>query len=251
MRTDERKTSRDHWDNFYSANPRFRLPSKLIVATRNLQRLLKPHINRGDKVLEIGFAPGKQLAYIAKQYGADVAGVDYSDTGIAIARKLFAELGIVGDLRKEDIFRTSFEAGTFDFIYSVGVIEHFNDPRELVRIHVDLLKPGGVTLILIPNYGGHYGKLQKYFDPENLLIHNLKIMTCEAMRDLAPADLADEVRAFKSGRIDPSQLSLGQKWPRQVAKVFHLFFTALGGLQPFDIPALCPWIGLEIRKKQA
>jgi hypothetical protein len=40
--------------------------------------------------------------------------------------------------------------------------------------YLGLLKPGGKALIIIPNYGVIYGRLQQYFDPENLALHNHK-----------------------------------------------------------------------------
>lgn len=196
-------------------------------------------------VLEIGFAPGKQLAYVARMFGARVTGLDFSLHGVTFAKEMFERLGIPADLRCEDVFATTLPSNSFDFVYSVGLIEHFDDPRPLVRRHVEFLKPGGVAMILVPNYRDLYGRLQEYFDPENLAIHNLNIMTCDAMKALAPVDLLFEVQTTRVGRIDPSQVNLHKRWPGKLAKVVHLGFNALGVMQPFDVPALCPWIALR------
>jgi 2-polyprenyl-6-hydroxyphenyl methylase/3-demethylubiquinone-9 3-methyltransferase len=202
-------------------------------------------------VLEIGFAPGKHLAFVAKDLHARVAGVDFSENGVRFARQLFETLGLAGDLRCENIFDTTLADGTFDFVYSVGVIEHFADPREIARRHVALLRPGATALILIPNYKGLYGAVQRYFDPANLAIHNLEIMTCDRLQSLAPKDLLQSCRTFRCGRLDPSQVSLHGKWPRAVARASHLALTAIGHVQPVQIGVLCPWLALEMTRARA
>jgi 2-polyprenyl-3-methyl-5-hydroxy-6-metoxy-1,4-benzoquinol methylase len=241
-------TSREYWDNVHVAQPRLRLPSGLVVSTRNLQRLLKAQVAPGAKVLEIGFAPGKLLAYVAKTLGARVSGVDYSEKGIAFARRLFAVLGLQADFRCEDIFATTFQPGTFDMVYSVGVIEHFNDPRNIVRRHVELLRPGGTALILIPDYSGIYGRLQRSFDAQILELHNLRIMSPEAMLELAPADLVDHVESFRSGKPTSSLVTFERKWPPRLVGLLHALSNAIALVQPFDIPGLCPIIALRMTR---
>lgn len=241
--------SPEHWEAFHSGrSPRLRLPSPLVISTRNLHHLLRRHVRPGMRVLEIGFAPGKQLAYVAKVLRATVVGVDYSENGVRIARRLFETLALDGRLLCEDIFATSATDASFDFVYSVGVIEHFSDPAPIVRRHVDLLRSGGTALILVPNYCGPYGTAQRYFDADNLLIHNLGIMHRAALQALAPKDLVASARAYRCGRLDPSQVSFGRRWSPLAARSVSLFLTAVGHLQPFEIGSLCPWFALEMRR---
>lgn len=249
MPDENRKTTRRFWDSVHAGAPRPRLPSRLLVPTRDLQRLLGEEVRPGMHVLEIGFAPGKQLASLAARRGARVAGVDYSETGVRHARELFSALGLEGDLRCEDVFQTSFERARFDVVYSVGVIEHFEDPSELVRIHVELLRPGGTALIFIPHYGGVYGSLQRRFDPDNLAIHNLGIMHAEALLALAPVDLVKQAKAFPCGRINPWQVSWHKGMPRPLALATGVALNAAGVLQPFDINALCSMLALRLVRK--
>jgi len=166
------KTTNQYWDKIYSFQPKSLMPLNLFAGSRNLLRLFKKHIKPGMEVLEIGCAPGNYLAYITKNLKANVSGVDYSIRGIALSHKLFDAFNIKGDLRCEDIFTTTFPFNSFDFVYSNGVIEHFDEPKDIIRRHIELLKPGGTALITVPNYRGIYGRLQRYFDYENLLIPN-------------------------------------------------------------------------------
>jgi len=242
-------TTRDHWDSAWERPPRWRLPSKLFVSTRNLQRVIEPHVRPGMRYLELGCAPGKMLAWVASDLGARVSGLDYSQRGIEWARRLFDTLGLEADLRCEDVWSTTFDRGGFDVVFSAGLIEHFDDPSPLVRQHVTLVKPGGRALITVPNYGGIYGRLQGWFDPDNLALHNLSIMSTEAMRRLAPSDLARDIRAYPAGRISPWAISIGHRWPAPVAAGLAYAANGLGLVQPVDVAALCPLLVLEIVRR--
>jgi 2-polyprenyl-3-methyl-5-hydroxy-6-metoxy-1,4-benzoquinol methylase len=245
-------TNRDHWDGVWVRPPRLRLPSRLFVSTRNLQRVIAPHVRPGMRYLELGCAPGKLLAWVASALEADVSGLDYSERGIEWAHQLFQALGLRANLRCEDVWKSSFEPGRFDIVFSAGLIEHFRDPHSIVRVHLELLKPGGRALITVPNYGGLYGRLQRWFDPDNLALHNLAIMNVEALRQLAPADLAAEVRAYPAGRISPWLVGIGRRWPRPVAISISHLVNGVGLIQPLDVPALSPMLVLEIvRASQA
>jgi 2-polyprenyl-3-methyl-5-hydroxy-6-metoxy-1,4-benzoquinol methylase len=244
-------TSIDHWDDTWSSGIRMRLPSPWVMSTRNLQRLLRRHVRPHSRVLEIGCAPGKLLAWIAADLGADVSGLDFSGRGLAVAKALFQTLRIAVDLRQEDLRQTSFPESSFDVVLSVGVIEHFDDPRDIVAHHLRLLGPGGTALITVPNYGGLYGRLQRYFDPENLKIHNLSIMRPEALVALVPADGEYRARAYPAGALSPWQISLGKRWPKPVAAMVAHGANLAGLLQPIEVPMLCPILVLEVRREDS
>jgi 2-polyprenyl-3-methyl-5-hydroxy-6-metoxy-1,4-benzoquinol methylase len=248
MEYDGSKTNQTYWDKVWQPGTKHRLPRGLYVSHRNIQHLLKARIKPGMQILEIGFAPGNMLAWVAKALGAQVAGVDFSEIGVRAARRLFEVLQIPGDLRGEDIRATTFPPETFDLVYSLGFIEHFDDPTEMVRRHVLLLKPGGLALITIPNYGGIYGVLQRFLDPKNLDLHNLNIMRPEALTRLAPADLVRLVAAYPAGRISPWLVSLNKRWPHPAASFIKHLVNLLVLLQPFDIKALAPMLVLEMRR---
>lgn len=101
---------------------------------------------------------------------------------------------------------------------SVGVIEHFEDPRAVVKDHLRLVKSGGTALITVPNYRGIYGTVQKYFGAENLRRHNLDIMTCDALAGLVPSRGVASVRTYPAGRLSPWVISVSKRWPPAVAQ---------------------------------
>jgi SAM-dependent methyltransferase len=239
-------TSVDQWDSTWSGDIRLSLPSPWLISTRNLQALLRGRVRRGDRFLEIGCAPGKLLSWVAAELGAEVAGLDYSAQGLSTTRRLFDALHLPVDLRCEDLRKATYRPRSFDWVVSYGVIEHFDDPRDVVRAHVDLVKDGGTALMTVPNYHGVYGTLQRYFDADNLLTHNLEIMSCEALETLVPADRPARVRTYAAGRFSPWQLSLAKRWPTPVARTIFYAANALGLLQPVEMTALCPMLVLEI-----
>ncbi len=239
------KAGVEHWDDTWATLPRMRLPRASTSSIRDKMGLLRGVAGPGMKFLEIGCAPGKMLAWTAAVLGAEVSGLDYSEQGARAARRLFRELGLAADIRNENVFSTTFAEGSFDVVYSAGVIEHFEDPSRIVRIHVQLLKPGGLALITIPNLRGFYGRLASQ---ETLAIHNLNVMTPQALRRLAPADLSGTVESFHHGRFTLAMGVIDGRWGR-LANVLRTGSDLLGLAQPFSIEALCPTLVLKIRRK--
>jgi SAM-dependent methyltransferase len=129
-------------------------------------------------VLEVGGAPGGYLAYIHRQTGCRCTIIDYSAHGCALARENFKLLGIPADVRHQDIFDE--QLPEFDVVYSLGLIEHFDDPTELVRAHLAALRPGGTLLIGAPNFRGINGWFASRLDPSRLDTQNLDIESLAA-----------------------------------------------------------------------
>lgn len=239
-----------YWDDRWSVKPRPRFKSKFFIDTRNIQRLLKQYVAQGMNFLEIGCSPGKHLAWVRYTLKANVSGIDYSKTGVKISKWIFGELGVYGDIRCEDIFSTTFHPGLFDIVFSNGVIEHYNNPVDIVRCHVNLLKPGGKAIITIPNYGGIYGKLQNRMNPANLSIHNLDIMSCDALMRLAPSNLISKALAYPYGRFSPFLVDLSNVMPHFLANLILYTLNLIGHVQIRDIDCLCPILVFELTRKK-
>ncbi len=105
------KAGMEHWDDTWAAPPRMRLPRASTSSIRDKMSLLRGAVRPGMKLLEIGCAPGKMLAWTKAVLGAEVSGLDYSGPGVCVARRLFHELRLAADLRNEDVFATTFSGG--------------------------------------------------------------------------------------------------------------------------------------------
>ena len=238
-----------YWDNEYKTFPRKKLKSQFWVGTRDYYNLLSRFIAPHHKVLDIGCAPGKTLAWAAKIRMAEVTGVDYSANGIRISRWLFEQMKIDGVFLCEDIFQTTLPEATFDVVISSGFIEHFEDPAEIIDVHIKHVKPGGVVLITIPNYGGIYGSLQNFFNPDNLHLHNLNMMSIDALKKMAlNNNYTKNIKAYTWGRTNPFLVHFSNKVNYKIAQGFCLVWNCLGWLQPIHIPLLAPMLVLEIHR---
>jgi SAM-dependent methyltransferase len=93
------------------------------------------------------------LAWASRQ-GAHTYGVDISEPTVRLARGAFEtnaegqfELrGAVGDVRE-----LPFRDDSFDAIYSMGTIEHFDETAHAVEEMARVLKPGGRAIVGVPN----------------------------------------------------------------------------------------------------
>ena len=235
-----RKTEQALWDAAWKLPIRARLPSRLNVSVLNLTRLLKKHVRPGSRYLEIGCAPGKMLAWVASVLKAEVTGLDYSEPGIANCRALFDALGLKVNLHHDDLFDNHLPPASFDVVTSFGVIEHFDDPRPAVQRHLDLVKPGGLALITVPNFSEIYGSLQRWCDAPNLAMHNLEIMNPCALTALVDSPDVETVQAYPFGSMSPWLVSFDKRLPKFAAKLVSLGINAVGLLQPMTIETLAP-----------
>jgi SAM-dependent methyltransferase len=97
----------------------------------------------GSLTLDLGCGAGR-FAEIALSFGATVVAVDYSSAVDACLANLSDErLHIV----QADVYALPFEPATFDFVYSLGVIQHTPDVARTVAALVRALKPGGEIVV--------------------------------------------------------------------------------------------------------
>jgi SAM-dependent methyltransferase len=104
----------------------------------------------GQRLLEVGCGIGTDLARFARG-GAEVTGIDLSQTAVDLARQNFALLGLDGDLRVGDGEALPFSDGAFDVVYGHGVLQYAVDPRRIVAEAHRLLKPGGEAIFMVYN----------------------------------------------------------------------------------------------------
>lgn len=246
--TEDCKTNQEYWNRVWGIPFELKLPSRLFVNNLNIMRLIKSHVKPGSRYIEIGCAPGKMLAWVSKALGINATGLDYSEVGITKCKRLFEALSLEIDLHCVDFCKHDLPLESFDFVTSFGLIEHFDDPTLLVKRHIDLLKPGGMALITIPNYGGLYGKIQKWCDPANIALHNLNIMSPKALESLVNRSTVSNVRAYRFGRIDPLILSLEKRMPVYWVKLINVSLNGIGLLQPIVLAKIAPMLVLEVRK---
>jgi SAM-dependent methyltransferase len=180
-----RTPHRDYWNENWAGVTPIGSISSLNVFNFDLKALFRAlKLNGEAHVAEIGFAPGKTIAWIHDNITRNVLGVDYSDRGCAVAREFFRRTGRSIRVMCEDAASVVGLDSQMDLVYSIGVLEHFSDPSDLVATHLRWINDNGTALILIPNYSGLYIDVQSRLDPANLERHNLELMTLDFWRNM-------------------------------------------------------------------
>ncbi len=99
-------------------------------------------------VLEAGCGLGFESANLAVD-GRRVVGIDYDKHSVAQANANFEELGFVGAAM--DASNVSFLSGSFDYVTSSHLIEHFRNPGKHVAEMARVLKASGTAVFVTPN----------------------------------------------------------------------------------------------------
>ena len=93
----------------------------------------------GERVLEIGCGTGCDLLQFAK-HGAIATGIDITDRHLELAANRIEGRA---QLLKADARKLPFPDGSFDYVYSHGVIHHSDDPRGISNEILRVLRSGG------------------------------------------------------------------------------------------------------------
>jgi SAM-dependent methyltransferase len=104
-----------------------------------------PEFFAGKLVLDAGCGIGRH-AYFAARYGAaDVVAMDLS-AAVETAGEVLADLPnahvVQGDIYRPP-FKLGSDGGSFDFVYSIGVLHHLPDPRAGFESLLRFVEPGG------------------------------------------------------------------------------------------------------------
>lgn len=122
---------------------------------KNTESLLPDFYRRagnpqGKRVLEIGFGSGLQAVVFAKA-GAEMHGLEVNQVLYDIAKENAAAYGITADFQMYDGVHIPYPDNSFDFIYSLSVLEHVSDLPGLMKEASRVLKPGGRFYVSFPN----------------------------------------------------------------------------------------------------
>ena len=106
------------------------------------------------RILDAGCGTGVSTDYLCHlNPGADVLGVDISEGALTVARERLARSGAaaqVASLRQEQRSLLDLEGeGPFDYINSVGVLHHLDQPQAGLRALASLLAPHGLLHLFL------------------------------------------------------------------------------------------------------
>lgn len=104
--------------------------------------------SQGQQVLEIGTGNGAEGVMFALN-GAHYTGVDLTEAALDATRKHFAVMGLTGQFQPENAEHLSFADGSFDWVFSHGVLHHTPDTQAAINEVYRVLKPGGRAIIML------------------------------------------------------------------------------------------------------
>lgn len=122
--------------------------------------------------LECGCGMGRFLEVLAKA-GANVVGIDYSSAADAAFANLREYPNVL--ILQGDLFDLPFQAASFDFVYSIGVLHHTPNTRRALRAISRYVKPVGALSIWVyrkyrlPRPYRLYRYALRYFSAETVL----------------------------------------------------------------------------------
>lgn len=100
---------------------------------------------QNPKILDVGCGGGILSEALAKA-GARVTGLDLSEASLQVARKHAQDHGLSIDYRYERVEDLAEkEAGTFDAVACMEMLEHVPEPWKVVAACAKALKPGGLA----------------------------------------------------------------------------------------------------------
>ena len=130
--------SREQLDNdrFHHSELRFRQETGFF-----------PEQIAGKIVLDAGCGMGRFLDLVSRDGASLAVGVDLSSAVDAAAANLSDRDNVL--IVKGDIFRLPFRRGSFDAVFSIGVLHHTPSTEQAFRALVPLVKPGGEIAISV------------------------------------------------------------------------------------------------------
>jgi hypothetical protein len=145
---------RYYHDEFYRAGE---TPAQALEAMAPRLRAMARHVNRyaRGRLLDVGCFRGEFMEHLRAEHGWSVAGIEFS-------HRPPNAFGL--DIFYGDIADAPYPAASFDVVTVWAVLEHVYDPSHTLRHVHRLLKPGGVAVILVPNFNSIAARVLRFDD---------------------------------------------------------------------------------------
>lgn len=189
-------TDKKYWEEYWKSFIPFSVNNNHIF-----KKLFTGLPKAGASFIEIGGFPGMSSIYFNKYLNYDVTLLDYF-----IDETIIHKMERINDISQGSIklikadFLKYQPKMEYDFVCSMGFIEHFSNTETIIEKHVALLKGKGTLFISIPNFRGLNGIWQKLFDIKNYLNHNILCMDVKYLENICTKLKLNNVSVFYYGR---------------------------------------------------
>lgn len=200
----------EHWEQ---------APGKDVIIHALEHGLGSGSIPKTGKILEVGCGSGFFLHRLQTEIMPNdfvFYGVDFSETAISKAKKLYSEILFFC----EDGANTHFAGEMFDVVISYGTYEHFRKPKDGIREMARILRRGGRFFCMMPTLGidrtdredeGWYEERQVKNSPIRQMQWNLKRSTWETYFQGTDLNFCAIERLKSFGALKPGVFFFGKK----------------------------------------
>ena len=194
-------TDKPFWANYWESKKglAFKVPPDYTFY-KLLGKIVKDY-NPGTAI-ELGGFPGYYAIFLKKYFSLATTLFDFYVHPGVLKEVLDAnQLGesdvevIEGDLFK---YQPQMQYG---LVLSCGLIEHFNDTKDIIQKHLQFLKAGGTLFITLPNFTGVNGWVQRKYDMDNYRKHNISSMDPKLLADYCSELGLKNVEVFYYGKF--------------------------------------------------
>ncbi|MBI1755193.1 class I SAM-dependent methyltransferase [Candidatus Azambacteria bacterium] len=118
---------------------------------------------KGKKILDLGSGKGKFL-FMCREAGYDAVGVELSAEKIKATQAIAREKGVAVSVIQGEAEHISFKEDSFDFINASELIEHVQNPAQVLSEMQRILRPGGTAYVSAHNrFGLYYTHFRIFF----------------------------------------------------------------------------------------
>ncbi len=105
------------------------------------------NIQPGQTILDVGCGTGASSIYLAKRYMAEATGITISPVQVDLAKRAAAAAAAKATFQLMDAEAMKFEK-TFDVVWSVESISHYQDIAAFFKSATESLKPNGIFALI-------------------------------------------------------------------------------------------------------
>ena len=195
---------------------------------------------RGSRLLEIGCGMGTDLLQFARG-GARCIGVDLTPRSVEITRHRFALYGVDGAFMLADGERLPFASGSFDVVYSNGVLHHTPDTAGAIREVHRVLRPGGTAKVMLY----HRNSLNYWME----IVLRRGLLGGEFLRGRSAEEIMSRVIEFSDHDARPLVKVYSRKQARALFAQFSEATVEVEQLTKEELRLLAPLVSERLFKK--